>query len=399
MNHRPFLLRRRTRSFWFVLLALLAAAPSAAAADLIQARDANVRASMTAAPANTPADALRITVDTAAGPLALVLEPHTQLTASAKGLVPAVGSDALRVYQGNVVGDAESWVRLSQIDGAWLGAIKTHAELWLLDPARFHQDLATRTGIGASGTLVFTMADIDGLHLFDSHAVLPPSRARRASTNAASGTDFPVATATSAWHLGVSLVLDTEFQSQYGSLAADVALAILNVADGFYTDQVNTNLYLHHLRLLPSNGGMTSTNPDDLLDAFVAYLDSSGIPFSGVAHLLSGKDFDGNTAGLAYVGALCNKPYGSGVDEATFSAAASGAILAHEMGHNYGGSHDGDDNACPASGYILASILNLGVPATQFSTCSLDYFADYLSTHAHGCLVVVPDAIFADDFE
>lgn len=387
-------------ALWIVTLGMLAFAPDIAAQSLIQATPANVRTSTSASTPARADDRLRITVDTPDGPLSLVLQAHTQLAASAVSALPELGTPAFRVYRGIVEGEPDSWVRMSQIHGAWLGAVRTRRGLWFFDPSRFHPALAASAGADRNGTLVFNLSDIAGLNAFDSGSLLSPPGAlsgdvplppaARASALAITG---------SAFHLGVSLVLDTEFQAQYGAQSADVAVGILNIADGFYTAQVDTDLYLHKLRLLASNGTMTSTDPTALLQAFTAYVQSSGLPFSGVAHLLSGKDFDGNTAGLAWVGALCNNPYGSGIDQATFSAAASGAFLAHEMGHNYGADHDGDGNACPSSGYIMASIINLGNPADEFSTCSLDYFANYRANHAPACLLVAPDAIFANDFE
>ena len=140
----------------------------------------------------------------------------------------------------------------------------------------------------------------------------------------------------------------------------------------------------------------------------------NSLPFSGLAHLLSGKDFDGSTIGLAWVGApnyantLCNPEYGNGVDQVTYSAAASAATLAHEMGHNYGALHDNDGpdnaaglpgNSCPSSGYIMNASTNVGHPPTQFSSCSLDYFAGYLASHSASCLNGRPDLIFNNGFD
>lgn len=376
---------------------MLALAPGVTAQSLTQATNANIRTSTAVAAPEHVDNSVRISVDTPQGPLSLLLQPHTQLVAGAANMLPKLGTSAFRLYRGTVEGDPDSWVRMSHIQGAWLGAISTDGELWLFDPSRFHPDLAASVGADATGTLVFKLSDIAGLNEIDSGAVLPPAAALQMPMSLVSLA--PQRTTGVAFHLGVSLVLDTEFQTQYGTQSADVAASILNIADGFYAAQVDTDLYLHDLRLLSGNGTLTSTESGALLDAFSAYVQSSGLPFSGVAHLLCGKDFDGNTAGRAWVGALCNNPYGSGIDQATFSAAASGAFLAHEMGHNYDADHDGNGNACPSSGFIMASLINVDSPADAFSTCSLDYFADYRDNHAPACLLDAPDLIFANDFE
>ncbi len=90
--------------------------------------------------------------------------------------------------------------------------------------------------------------------------------------------------------------------------------------------------------------------------------------------------------------------YGTGIDQVTFSQAFGGATLAHEIGHNFDADHDSQGNACPASGFIMAAIINTGAPSSQFSTCSLSYFDQYL-TAPLTCLNGPPDPIFASGFQ
>lgn len=196
----------------------------------------------------------------------------------------------------------------------------------------------------------------------------------------------------------MTLVLDVEFGQRHGSNAAATAVAMLNIVEGFYSAQAATQVSLHALKALAGNGSLTSTNAHTLLDAFVDYGRAGHVAFSGVAHLLSGKDFDGHTAGLAYVGVVCNPNWGYGVDQATFSAAAASVILAHEIGHNYDARHDGDGNSCPASGYIMQPSVNLGALPTGFSSCSLDSFQQFRGGSPPACMAL-PDLILANGFE
>lgn len=340
---------------------------------------------------------LALRVNTPDGPLDLALGPATQMQTQAASMVAAIRDGHTRLYRGTVVGHPGSWVRMSRIDDAWLGAIQVEGKLWLMDPARQHPQLASRLGLGRQDSLVFTMADFRGLGPMDFGGVLPPATALPQAM-AAFGAESDAQTSATRF-LGVTLVLDTEFQSHYGASAQSTAVAILNIVDGFYSSQVDSEVYLYALKSLASNGTLTDTDSGDLLTAFKDWLAGSPVPFSGLAHLLSGKDFENNIVGRAWLGTVCSPTYGSGVDQLTFSAAGGAAILAHEMGHNYGADHDSDGNSCPASGYIMNAVTNISHPPTAFSSCSLDYFADYLSVHSASCLAARPNGIFDNGFD
>ncbi len=409
---------RKLTGFLFLLLlpvAGVAATPVLQTAVPGQIHTAAMPASVTGAGGQLSA----WTVSTPDGPLTVLLQPAASFQAQAAGKVAAIRAGRTQVYRGRVAGKPDSWVRMTRIDGAWVGAIEVGGKLWLMDPARQHPQLAKSLGVDAGGTLVFAMSDISGLDHVD-HAgrevpMLPPG-ATLASPGSGSARSADTTTGTQ-YYLGVSLVLDTEFQNHHGAQAESIAVAVLNIVDGFYQAQVNTQVYLYALQKLPAgNAGVTSTSANTLLDQFSVYVKSGGVPFNGLAHLLSGKNFNGSTVGLAFVGVaqpgyvttVCNPGYvfrdgtvagGTGVDQLTFSTAAGGAILAHEMGHNQGASHDCDGNSCPANGYIMASGLNFGNLPSEFSGCSINAFLAYRNFHQPACLDNPPDIIFQDSFD
>lgn len=74
--------------------------------------------------------------------LDLALEVQSRLMQDARADVPGVRDGTTRIYAGEVSGRAGSWLRLTRIDGAWLGAVHDGEQLWFLDPASHHRELA-----------------------------------------------------------------------------------------------------------------------------------------------------------------------------------------------------------------------------------------------------------------
>ncbi len=371
-----------------MMLCLLAAAAPAGAQTLTSPpRDARIAYSI-----EQPD---RFAFNAGGVPIVLDIEPHTRIEREVARYAEAVADGRHRYFRGRIDRQPGSWARLAHIDGGWIGAVWDGGTLWLLDPATQHRQVARNAGIPDDATVVFSTADVHLPQGFDLHGEHPAIGMIDAGAADASNTGVQGITR----FLKVTLVLDTEFQALHGGNSASVAGAVLNIVDGFYTAQVGVDVSLFHLRSLASNGAMTSTEPGDLLDAFRAFVAGGSVPNGGVSHLLSGKDFDGSTVGLAYVGAVCApQGFNTGINQITFSNAFGGATLAHEIGHNFNADHDSQGNACPASGFIMAAVINTNNPATQFSTCSLNYFSNYLQQPL-ACLNGAPDLIFANGFQ
>ena len=93
--------------------------------------------------------------------------------------------------------------------------------------------------------------------------------------------------------------------------------------------------------------------------------------------LLTGNDL--NTLGVGFLDALCS-PYSVGLVEVldSYSQGFVSAVSNHQLGHVAGSGHDGVDegSACPSSGFIMGSSLNLNSPPTSFSGCSISQILD-----------------------
>ncbi|NKI33967.1 hypothetical protein HFP89_02150 [Wenzhouxiangella sp. XN79A] len=334
----------------------------------------------------------------------LDLEDNTELLAK---LTPPqrtrLQSLDARWMKGVVRGRPGSWARLTRIGERWTGGFFDGESLLLIDRAEAF--LGARH---AGETLLFRFRDLEWSGPIDSGGISPLGTRQAHAGIGPSYSDFiahlrdalgPRAAAPLA--LPVTLVLDTEFQGLHPGTAEAVATGRLNFVDGIYAEQVGVGIALWHLESLASNGPLTPTDPFSLLQEFQDFMRSGGgssLPFAGLAQLFSGKDFDGGTVGLAYVGVLCSSSFGYGINQDFGGETVSSVIVAHELGHNFGSFHDGDGNTCPSSGFIMAPSVG-GSPPTSFSSCSLDVMTP--AATAAGCLIELEpaDLVFRDSFE
>ncbi|XP_067943187.1 zinc metalloproteinase/disintegrin-like [Watersipora subatra] len=85
------------------------------------------------------------------------------------------------------------------------------------------------------------------------------------------------------------------------------------------------------------------------------------------------------TTGIAWVGGICGK-YRTSIVELNNTA-----TYAHELGHNLGAAHDGNDNSCSGNDdFVMAAtgeITNINTRGNPwyFSDCSVEYFDAYLN--------------------
>ncbi len=173
----------------------------------------------------------------------------------------------------------------------------------------------------------------------------------------------------------LELIFDKQYQDNIGSDFVDQGVSLINMVEGYYLNSFGINFQTLSTEFPTDELFISSTNSNDyvadILDkrrnGTLDFLESS----QSLVHVVTGRDFDGSTVGVAYIDVLCNSA-GVGTSQiVNGSLATTALVIAHELGHNFSAGHDGDgDNTCASSGFIMAASVSRNVES--FSSCSVD---------------------------
>jgi uncharacterized repeat protein (TIGR01451 family) len=180
--------------------------------------------------------------------------------------------------------------------------------------------------------------------------------------------------------LRVSALADYEYFQAAGSAqsARNRIVGIFNNVDGIFSAQVGIQIeFADAITVFEDPADPFSSSVSrDLLTQLAAYREvQPTLRSTGLTHLVTGRDLDGTTVGIAYIGALCLERFGASISQGI--ASQTSLVAAHEIGHNFGAPHDGETadpgepvNPCAATPrtFLMAPQLNGN---DQFSQCSL----------------------------
>ena len=151
--------------------------------------------------------------------------------------------------------------------------------------------------------------------------------------------------------LTLSTVADPELYARHGDNTNAYIAGIVNAAETLFEQKLGIRFQIVRQHVYSDIGALSisETDPGRLLQAFAKSPENPsvmGINASSfdqdvdLKHLFTGKDLDGPTVGIAYVGAVCYQPqFAYSLTQVTTKGAAP-YYFAHEVGHNLGARHD-----------------------------------------------------------
>jgi hypothetical protein len=297
--------------------------------------------------------------------------------------LPAQRKAQLKSYKllrGSLEGAPGSWARLTETPAGVEGAIWDGHDLYTVTRYDSIAPYLTAPLDAAPGqTVVYRLSDSLDMLPRDFCALADDVKTSKAANgldqfNAVMHEIASVYGPELTRQIEISLIADTAFQAAESTDPTAAMLARLNIVEGIFSEQVGLLILATDVRLMPAGSDpFTSTKGATLLEQLGTYRSATPeVRARGLAHLMTGKDLDGTTAGIAYVRTVCDVERGVSLSSRSYGTTISALIMAHELGHNFGAEHDGEAGTVCAGtggGFIMAPSVS---GYSTFSQCSLN---------------------------
>ena len=295
-----------------------------------------------------------------------------------------------RLLRGALDGQPGSWVRLTESKAGVEGAIWDGHDLYAVTThSRIADQLTTPLAASPDQTVIYKLSDMrDALPqdfcALEDDAVRVNKLSPLAQYQHMVGELQAVAAGKVSRQIEIALVADSDFAAVESADPTAAMLARLNIVEGIFSEQVGLLVLATDVRITaPEGDPFTSTRAVTLLEQIGRYRrDTAEVRARGLAHLMTGKNLDGTTAGIAYVNSACEVERGVSLSERSYGTTISAIVMAHELGHNFGAPHDGEASEVCASvsgGYIMSPSIS---GFASFSQCSIGVMSRVLEESA-----------------
>jgi len=300
-------------------------------------------------------------------------------------------------FKGHVMGEPRSHVRLTIDHNFIYGYIEIGEDRWFIEPKRFFA--------GESENIFVWYHTDDAIHTFkDNHCasmtleenqqnLIPNMWLRNDNSNQTLGRGE------GCYEIEIAIASDWLMYNDYNQSTSEVEnrnIGVLNNVQGNYEGEFDDDLiFVIATQFISTCSSCDpwsgSTNPGTLLSSFRSWGNSGGFGVSyGVASLWTGRNFNGGTLGMAYIGGACNSSRYNINQDFTSNAELLRVLLAHELGHNFNAQHD-------ASGapFIMAPAVSTATNWSSTSINTISSFIEFLSNQSN-CLEECGDPIPPD---
>jgi len=312
----------------------------------------------------------------------LLLEPSTvrsrsyREAAGSLGALRTVYTTPARTFKGKLVDDPTSIVRLTSTERGLRGLVKS-AEGWVFfEPVASNPANAVESGDPVAHK-VFTEGDIDANYLGLCAEPVLLDASPGPTSAAAPPPDEPTTGAADLRVLQLAVDADVEFFQAHGANSTNEIESTVNMVSGIYEAELGITVELSSVNVWEAEPDpYTSSDANTLLSEERSHWNTNNDAVTrDTVHLFTGKDLTGSTVGIAFLSVACDASVAYGLSQDLDSDVLMPLLVAHEMGHNLGASHDSTDSV---PRYIMYPSLGLST-VDEFSAPSKTAISTYVA--------------------